>query len=56
MVAAAVAVPYIFGEIKAHLSPLVATERAIRIDITRTPPPDMQAEEFCHIHQGKGKT
>ena len=50
MSAAAVAVPHILCEIEAHLSALVTAKRAVCIGIARTPPPDMQAEEFCHIH------
>ena len=51
--AAAVAVPHILREVEAHLSAPVTAEWAVRIGIARTPPPDMQAEEFCHIHDGK---
>ena len=53
--AAAVAVPHILHEVEAHLSAPVTAEWAVRIGIARTPPPDMQAEEFCHIHDGKWK-
>ena len=52
-VAAAVATPCVLGQVDTQFPPLTAAQGAVSIDIAGTPPPDMQAEEFCHIHDSK---
>lgn len=54
-VAAAVATPYVLGQVDTQFPPLTAAQGAVSIDIAGTPPPDMQAEEFDYIYDGKGK-
>ena len=50
MLAAVIAAPHIFDEIDIHLTPTVATERAIHIDTISLLASDTQVQQFHDIH------
>jgi hypothetical protein len=47
--------PYVLFEIQVHLTPLIAADRAIRIDGAEPSPPDVQAEKGGDVHDVKGE-